>query len=409
MKRRSLPFLIAGIIIALSPALAFANYTLVGQTLAPNASTASIPTAQTIQGLGSIGPGTITGMRLYFSCGSTGTAVGRISEYSNNTYSTLINTFTSATATLPNGDNVVAFDFTSSPATINTSNFYSIGVQSFTGCSSSKLKGSSTNVYVDDTITYKCFAGACSPVKDLYFDMTASGTQPDTISITLPINATSTVDFGLFEGYFSSPTTSTPRFVQVNYGYSTSTMTFHDAEPHSILAGGINEFWVVQKLNQLQTGTIYAQASLYDLAGTGFSATSTIISFTLTTSGNPYFPTLPSATSTLSNAYFSCDPNAGNFFTNGLCNMMIGLFIPPQSDFDNFVNLKTALSTKPPFGYFTALNTAFSGLSSSTTQTSDFGAVASINFFADIKNFLVWPLWLLFGFWIYNKFRHFKF
>jgi len=398
---------IALVFLALTPWLALADYSFLSQLLFAQ-ETASIPTAQTIQGLGALNPGTITGMKLYFNCGSSGTAVARIASYTNNTYGAGLVAYTSDTQTLSSGSAIYTFNF--SPITINTALFYSIGVNSTTGCSSGKLKGSSDgNSYVDDTTTYKCFSGSCAPVKDIYFEMIAPGDQPDSISITSPVNATSTVDFGLFQGTFNSISTSSPRFVQVNYGYTSSTMTQHDAEPHTLQSGGVNESWVVQKLGQLQTGTIYAQASLYDLAGTGFSATSTIISFTLTTSGNPYFPTVPNSTSTLASSTISCDPSAGNFFTNGICNIIVWAFIPPQSDFDNFSNLKTAIGTKPPFGYFTALDTAFTGLSSSTTSTVSFGNFTGISFFDDLKSFLAWPLWFLFGWWVFNKFRHFKF
>lgn len=389
--------------------IAYADFNVV-QQLTNDTNTGSASRAHN-QGLGILSPSaSITGVDVIINVNTTGLNLDL--EFCDNSTQNQAFNCTNAvhhtpTATIAANTTAVQHFTFSSPVINSGSKYVYIIYPAPGGSFNEAIYGSAADTYAG----WQCYdtVGSCPSVADAYFAVIGSGTAPDTITLTTPVNATSTPDFGLFEGAFTTTSTTTPRFVRVFYGYSTSTMTMSDYEPHSLTNGG-NESWVVQKLNQVNTGTLYAQAWLYSDDTLSYSASSSISSFTLTTSGNPYFPvaTLPSSTSTIDQAYFSCDPAAGNFFTNGICNMILGLFIPPQSDFDNFGNIKARIEHKPPFGYLTSLNTAFSALSSSTTPAVDFSAVSSISFFTDLKNFLVWPLWLLFGFWVWNKFRHFK-
>lgn len=404
MKKATISVVI--LLVALVPVLALADYNLVQQTT-NNANTGSASRSRN-QGLGILSPSaSITGIDVIINTNFAAVIDLEFCDNADQNQAFNCNSAVhhSSQQNLATGSTAVQHMTFASPV-VNSGSKYVYIVWSAGGGVNTTLYGSSANTYADGA----CYdtVGACANISDAYFAVIASGTQPDSISITSPVNATSTADFGLFQGVFNTASTSSPRFVQVNYGYTTSTMTLHDEEPHTLLSGGVNEAWIVQKTNQIQTGTIYAQASLYATDTLSFTATSSIISFTLTTSGNPYFPTVPNSTSTLADTTISCDPAAG-FFANGFCNIVLWAFIPPQADFDNFGNLKTALATKPPFGYFTALNTAISGLSSTASSSVDFGDFSGISFFSDLKTFLAWPLWFLFGWWVYNKFRHFKF
>ena len=254
---------------------------------------------------------------------------------------------------------------------------------------------------------------SCVSSSDVYFKL--NGTGASAITITSPENGTSTADFGLFSGTYVISSSSASfvggsylQYITVRYGNSTSTMTNEETEVstlHGADQPGDTIDWVVQKTGQLNVGTVYAQAILSNF--TTEVASSSIISFTLTTTGNPYFPTFTS-TSTLSDLYTTCDP-ADGFFANSMCKLFQVAFIPSSSSLARFENIKTALESKPPFGYFLSISDALGSFSSSSTSTIDLAAINSLStVFEPAKTLIGWVAWLLFGFWVYNKFRHFQ-
>lgn len=80
------------------------------------------------------------------------------------------------------------------------------------------------------------------------------------------------------------------------------------------------------------------------------------------------------------------------------------LFTPSQQTLERFSSLKDTLSTKPPFGYFSAISDALASTSTSTPAfTLPDAAEAALE---PIRTGISWVLWLLFGFWILHRVRH---
>jgi hypothetical protein len=111
---------------------------------------------------------------------------------------------------------------------------------------------------------------------------------------------------------------------------------------------------------------------------------------------------------------FLGDP-VGNI-QQGICQALTFLFVPndaQQQDISSrFGTIKNVISTKPPIGYFTAIQTDFNGLAlgSSSVQLMDSSTSAALSpVFGTIDTGLAYMLWLLFGFWIFHRVRNFDF
>jgi len=157
----------------------------------------------------------------------------------------------------------------------------------------------------------------------------------------------------------------------------------------------------------------YMQARLVEASSSTQLASSTIT--TMQIQSNTLLDTLPFLNPIVSNStstdiILTCDPD-DPLFTRSFCNLFSYLFVPPQSAWNGFKQLRTDLENKPPFGYITSAIDAISGLSSAASSTVDLPDLSALDddFFTPIKTFLSWVLYVLTGFWVYNKFRHFKF
>jgi len=134
--------------------------------------------------------------------------------------------------------------------------------------------------------------------------------------------------------------------------------------------------------------------------------------------GNSSWTLYNPTTSTESKGWeYSCDLSKG-FFSSTMCNMFLFLFYPMSSDLDKWVSLKYELEDKPPFGYIKVYTEQFKTIATSTSSTletmigTDYNTytdVQDISIFSKIFTALEWLLWLLFGFWVLNRFRHFNF
>ena len=155
--------------------------------------------------------------------------------------------------------------------------------------------------------------------------------------------------------------------------------------------------------------TYFAYANILDNTGETY-ATSSLISFTTGNYGNmvatttiliPQF-TAPEASSTCSNY---------GWIGSELCQVGVFLFIPSSKALQNFVNIKDNVANKPPFGYFTAIQNALTGLSNSSTSViiSNSTASAFSSVFGRIRTAMTWILWLIFGFWLFHRIRNFEF
>jgi len=108
------------------------------------------------------------------------------------------------------------------------------------------------------------------------------------------------------------------------------------------------------------------------------------------------------------NYSFCDDITDGGSFLPATCRFFGALFVPDEGVWASFINLKTALENKPPFGYITAITAALN-FSSSSSSTIAFGGLSGIGIFDQFKTLTTWLLWIAFSFWIFNRFRHFQF
>lgn len=242
-----------------------------------------------------------------------------------------------------------------------------------------------------------------------------TGSAVDSISITSPANATTTNEFsnwGLSVSQATSTTsTSTDYYVKRIYvGASTSTMT--------IYAGGSNEnpsggSLSVYKPNPLGLGTWYAYAQLIYVSevfneSSPIVATSSVISFTINAGlgASGYWGT-PTSTASSSDWTITCDSTSG-VFSNSLCNLANFLFIPNSESVSLFTSLGDLIKNKPPVGYFYAVQNSFDSFNSSASSSLTFVDLSNMEggFFTLIKSSLSILLWVVAGFYLYNRINH---
>ena len=254
-----------------------------------------------------------------------------------------------------------------------------------------------------------------------FWDFKLTGQSGEAIEITHPSdNSVISTDIGTFWADFNTNQTSSTVFY-IDYATSTanlsntSTLTSRSSWPLPGTAGQLYDVRIYVPLGvALKDGQNYkALARIYD--GTTSRATSTIVSFTANSNLAPLPFDLPIGgssiiTSTSTTQTITCDPNSP-FFQNSFCKLAVYLFIPDEKSFAQFQNVGDLLKNKPPFGYIAQVALQFTTLSTSTASSSiDLSALSGLSsIFNDFKSLISWIMWLLFGFWIYNKFRHFKF
>lgn len=112
-------------------------------------------------------------------------------------------------------------------------------------------------------------------------------------------------------------------------------------------------------------------------------------------------PTYASASMGCAFGDISCE------ITSGLQTAFTWLFIPASGSFNQFVNLWDTIKTKPPIGYFTAVQSAFSTLSvASGSYYLTFSGLDSGNSpLKTLKTGLIWVLWVMLAFWILHRIR----
>jgi len=273
-----------------------------------------------------------------------------------------------------------------------------------------------TNVWTYNGTTWSQFSGT-QPLA-----VQINGNSGNSIAISYPtiLNIT---DFTYFILHYNSQAGA----IDFNVDYATSssnlssvgtrfTDTVHTgATPPSITATQVFDANIaVPKTRDFNIGEAwYMQARLVDASSSTQLASSTIT--TMNIQSNTLLDTLPFLNPIVSNStstdlILTCDPNDG-LFTRSFCNLFQYLFVPPQSAWNGFKQLRTDLEDKPPFGYITSAISAISGLSDAASSTVDLPDLSALDddFFTPIKTFLSWVLYVLTGFWVYNKFRHFKF
>jgi hypothetical protein len=285
--------------------------------------------------------------------------------------------------------------------------------------------GSSVDTYPNGA----CVAGYCSGIVDFYFSI---GLPLITNSATIDAIADITADNQLNFGYtyhldnavkYNGLYTIFPHF----YLYQCASASSSTCNTPTSFGWVDNPNW---NLN-IATGTItggtiangYYQVKnfylKYDNVGNGnLTASTTMVDsnvFQVNYSGNivpiitiPVMPT--GATSTL--GIITCDPN-DVWYAYSFCKLALWLFIPDQNVLSLFGSLINNIKDKAPIGYFSSISTALNQVGSTSTPAviifnpTDNDPVNN-TFFSPIRTALIWILWLAFGFWIFERFRHFN-
>lgn len=97
--------------------------------------------------------------------------------------------------------------------------------------------------------------------------------------------------------------------------------------------------------------------------------------------------------------------------TNGISQTIRFMFYPSQNTLNKFTNLKNNYANKPPFGYINSIINVFETATTTATSTtqiyiSQFSYVS--NFFTPIRTGLSVILFLMFGVYIFTRFKNFQ-
>ena len=239
----------------------------------------------------------------------------------------------------------------------------------------------------------------------------------DSIKFVFPVNATSTPDFESWHLNFGvaaePPVAGT---VRVNYGRDPNNYwnEYHDEVNFIAYDNEIAEV-AIMKGNLLSAGSWFANGEL--IIGTSTVKTTVPdIAFSVLGGGgnleNFYYgaPTSTWATSTLP-IQITCDPE-DNFFQYSLCKLAVWLFVPDSGSLNKFSTLTDGIKNKPPIGYFYAVKSALEGLQSTSTKAFELNATSTGALanpvFNPLKTGIGFTLWLTFGFWLFNRIRHFE-
>jgi len=157
--------------------------------------------------------------------------------------------------------------------------------------------------------------------------------------------------------------------------------------------------------NSIQIGTYLTadlnytvRADLYIPPAGSPVATSTPITFSYSAGGYTY-------TTSTGFVGTTCNSTSVDFLTGLLCSA----FVPQQISLTQFNTLYTKVSNKPPIGYLSAISTLISGTSTATTAIDNLNIPAGTSSpFTILRSGMIWILWLLFGFWVFTKIRHFQ-
>jgi hypothetical protein len=116
-------------------------------------------------------------------------------------------------------------------------------------------------------------------------------------------------------------------------------------------------------------------------------------------------PTGEITTSTL--PQITCDDQSG-LFNYSLCKLFTWLFIPDAEILNKYSTLSDGIKNKPPIGYFYAIKNILNNLNDNTNPAFQLAQVSTLttNIFNPLKTGISFILWLIFGFWIFNRIRY---
>ena len=268
-----------------------------------------------------------------------------------------------------------------------------------------------------------------------WFRLNIAPAAANSIAITFPADATSTLDFSNWNVSYLNLSTSTNTGIVLNYSASSTVLLDPNGNYYSDTSGAPTSTTSISIFKAHPFGSaewnipIYARALLWDydnLRTPSFQilASSTIISFTII-GENPNLggyggytpPTYPTSTASSTEWVMTCDPN-DPFWDRSLCqlaswvvNSILGvikfLFVPSNTIFDQWTSLYQMISAKPPVGYFYAIINVVNQVGATSKPAFVLAGVSSLgSFFDPIKTGIAWLLWFGFAFWIFNRIRH---
>jgi hypothetical protein len=257
---------------------------------------------------------------------------------------------------------------------------------------------------------FQCNSIFDSNIQDLTFAFNITGqTIASNISLDFPADNASTPDFSYWNISGAYNGSSTAVFGEVWSATTTTpltnqTPTWKDQSIQNIPIGNFS-LPVFNNRNFLVGTTYYALAIIRDVITDEILSTSDIIEFQI--NGAPPIYGIPTSTST--EMTITCDPDSP-LWEQSLCYLATYLFVPSPSSLDSFNNLIYSIENKPPIGYFYAVKTALTGLNASGTPAFVLETASStLNtpIFTPLKSGISFILWLFFGFWVFNRIRHF--
>jgi hypothetical protein len=322
----------------------------------------------------------------------------------------------------------IIFSFT--PVTLNPLKYYGIlmspqgGVPNVVyeqGSASSSYSGGKFYTAFGLCVTLDNMNADCEDalMSDIYFIL-GNANAPLSASLELrkpfnrfaPLNGASTTDFySWFVNVTSTDLTnlSTTTLTVFYDRLSTSTFSASDTIGFNTARG---EIQLIPKANDLifpplvNGTTWYARA---DIKSGGVTFAQSPLATFQVNFGNAYSY---STSTTINNLNASCEADS-NIFASSICKWLLSLFYPSNEALSQFGQFTDLIGSKPPLGYYFAVQGAISNsliMGTSTNAILNASATSAMApVFTPIRNILIWVLWIIGGLFVFNKIRHLNF
>jgi len=255
--------------------------------------------------------------------------------------------------------------------------------------------------------------------KTMYGSIDSPVSPPsDMVSITYPASSTTPIaNFDQWQLNYETATTTgsgTDTYrIYMDVGTNTSTVDYGGEQyvngTSTLSSSTVSNF---QFFNAGQT--YYAKAELHYLPNSNnpdsysLVATSSLVSFVINPSAPETYFATPTSTETIASSTIEC--SSGNVISNSLCSVMTYLFVPSQAALSQFSGIQTRVANKAPFGWFTLIKNSLANLQETASSTYTLPDLTALddNLFTPLKTALSVLLWIIFGFWLFHRFRHFS-
>ena len=258
--------------------------------------------------------------------------------------------------------------------------------------------GSCTCTHYDGGIHNYCSAGISSGLPYLVVATTSSWPY---INFVSPVDGTSTFDFYNWILNYNLPNASDTATIGVLYNTASGTLMWDNAYGQN---AGENDNYILLKKYALQSPeattsvNITATAVLKDEQLGQIVASSTIT-----------FLVEPSVI-----ASSPCAISDGSILGDvkqAVCQVLVFVFVPSPSSINTFLGVTGSVATKPPFGYYNAIQASILTLNNGTTTAliTASGTAAMAPLFSPVRTALTGLLWFLFAWWLLHRIRNFQF